>query len=140
MPVLERWTPFRDLESMEQRMRRLFPNLVVSPAFAPAADVYETADELVFELEVPGFEESELGIEVSDHTLVVKGERRTVADKTDKEVRLHERLESRFERSFLLPAEADGEHVKAAYAHGLLTLHVPKLSQPRPRTIPIEKA
>jgi HSP20 family protein len=139
MPVLERWTPFRDLELMEQRMRRLFPNLVLSPAFAPATDVYETSDEVVFELEVPGFAEKELRIEVVDHALVVKGERKAEAEKSEKDFRLQERLESTFERSFALPSEADGEHVKAVYGNGLLTLRVPKLAQPKPRTVPIEK-
>jgi HSP20 family protein len=140
MPVLERWTPFRDLELMEQRMRRLFPNLVLSPAFAPATDVYETSEEVVFELEVPGFEEKELQIEVIDHTLVVKGERKAEAATSEKDFRLHERLESTFERSFTLPGEVDGEHVKAAYGNGLLTLHVPKLAETKPRKVPIEKA
>ncbi len=139
MPVLERWTPFRDLELMEQRMRRLFPNLIVSPAFTPATDVYETTEEVVFELEVPGFEQQELAIEVIDHTLVVKGERKLVAEKTEKQFRLHERLESTFERSFTLPVEADGEHLTATFGKGLLTLHVPKLAHSTPRKVPIEQ-
>jgi HSP20 family protein len=140
MPVLERWTPFRDLELMEQRMRRLFPNLVLSPAFAPATDVYETSEEVVFELEVPGFEEKELQIEVIDHTLVVKGERKVRTEKSEKDFRLHERLESTFERSFALPGELDGEHVKAVCGNGLLTLRIPKIAELKPRKIPIEKA
>lgn len=138
MPVLERWTPFRDLELMEQRVRRLFPNLVVSPTFTPAADIYETKDEFVFELEVPGFEQKELEIGVVDHTLTVKGQRVAEAEKTEKTLHLHERLESAFERSFQLPAEADGEHVKATFGKGLLTLHVPKAVQQTRRTVPIE--
>lgn len=140
MPVLERWTPFRDLEVMEQRMRRLFPNLVLAPAFAPATDVYETSDEVVFELEVPGFDEKELRIEVIDHTLVVTGERKAETEKAEKDFRLHERLESTFERSFPLPGQVEGEHVKAVYGNGLLTVHIPKLAEAKPRKIPIEKA
>ena len=140
MPVLERLTPFRDLELMEQRMRRLFPSLVLSPAFAPATDVYETSEEVVFEVEVPGFEEKELQIEVVDHTLVVKGERTARSEKSEKDFRLHERLESTFERSFALPGELDGTRVKAVYDKGLLTMHIPKIAELKPRKIPIEKA
>ena len=55
--VLERWTPFRDLELMDQRVRRLFPTLL--PPVAPATDIIETKDEIVFEPEVPGYEEKE---------------------------------------------------------------------------------
>ena len=42
----------------------------------PATDIYETEDEYVVELEVPGYEEKELTIEVFDHMLTVKGEQR----------------------------------------------------------------
>jgi HSP20 family protein len=138
MPALERWSPFRDLELMEQRVRRLFPNLVLSPAFVPAADVYELEKEFVFEVEVPGFEEKELEIEITDHTLTVKGHRETDTAKSEKTLRLHERLETTFERSFQLPPEAEGELVKATYGKGVLILHVPKVAQPVQRKIPIE--
>jgi HSP20 family protein len=140
MPVLERWTPFRDLELMEQRVRRLFPNLVISPTFTPAADVYETEKEYVFEIEVPGFEQKELEIEVIDHTLTVKGQRAVETAKTEKSLRLHERLEATFERSFQLPVEVEGDLVKATFGKGLLTLHMPKAVQPVQRKIPIEIA
>jgi len=140
MPALERWTPFRDLELMEQRVRRLFPNLIFSPAFVPATDVYETEKEFVYEVEVPGFEEKELEIEVADHTLTVKGHREAETAKTEKALRLHERLETTFERSFQLPPEADGELVKATFGKGLLIMHVPKAAQPVQRKIPIQTA
>jgi len=138
MPVLEKWTPFRDFELMEQRMRRLFP--IVTPPVLPATDIFETKDEFVFELEVPGFEEKEIDVEISDHTLTIVGKREVEKEKTEKEVRLHERLESTFERSFQLPADTDGEHMKATYGRGILTLHVPKTAQPKPLKVPVVKA
>ena len=65
MPVLERLSPFRELELLDRRMRRMFSDLPFVPAITPAADVYETDGELVVELEVPGYEEKELEIELS---------------------------------------------------------------------------
>jgi HSP20 family protein len=47
----------------------------VAPAQIPAADVVETEKELIVKLDAPGFDEKELALEVSDHTLTVKGER-----------------------------------------------------------------
>lgn len=138
MTVLEKWTPFRDFELMEQRMRRLFPSLIVSPAFTPAADVYETDKEFVFEVEVPGYEQKELEIEVIDHTLTIKGQREAEAEKTQERLRLHERLESTFERSFALPVDADSQQLRATFGKAVLTLHVPKMTQAKPRQIPIE--
>jgi hypothetical protein len=42
MPVLEKWTPFRELDLFDRRMRRFFSDLGVAPAITPAADIYES--------------------------------------------------------------------------------------------------
>ena len=140
MPLLEKWTPFRELDLMDRRMRRFFEELGVAPARAPAADLYETESEVVVELEVPGFDEKELEIVVSDHVLAVSGEREEEKERTEKTLRLHERLEKRFARRFELPTDVDSEHVTAKYAKGVLTVHVPKTAHEKPRTIEISKA
>ena len=140
MPAIEKFSPFRDLDLMERQMRRLFSDLSFPtvPPLVPAADVFETDDEFVVELEVPGYGEKELGVEVVDHTLIVKGERKEETDSKEKALRLHERLESKFERRFHLPVETDSEHVRAGYAKGVLTLHLPKETKTEPRVIEIE--
>ena len=134
-----RWTPFREFEAMERRMRRFFEDTGYTPALLPAADVYETGDEFVVELEVPGYDEKELEIEVLDHTLRVKGERMETKEKTDKAYRLHERLEKTFERRFELPIETDPDKVKAHFTKGLLEIHVGKAPEPKPKKITIGK-
>jgi HSP20 family protein len=141
VPVLEKHSAFRDLDLMERWMRRMFSDF--SPAFVPsmtpAADVYETDGEFVVELEVPGYEEKELNVEITDHTLTVRGTREEEKEREEKTLQLHERLESFFERRFELPLETDGERVKAEYGKGVLTLHVPKTTESKPRKIAIGK-
>jgi HSP20 family protein len=137
--AIVKWTPFSELGAMEQRMRRLFDEAGFATALPPAADVYETDDEYVVELEVPGFEEKELAIEVTDHTLRVTGERAQETEKKEKAYRLHERMERSFERRFELPAEADTQSVKADFDKGVLKVHAPKAEVTTPRTIPIGK-
>jgi hypothetical protein len=51
--MIARWTPFRELDTIERRMRRMLEGIGFVSALLPAADVYETADEFVVELEVP---------------------------------------------------------------------------------------
>jgi HSP20 family protein len=137
--TIVKWTPFTELDSMERRMRRLFEEIGFAPALAPAADVYETDDEFVVELDLPGFEEKELSIEVYDHTLSIRGEREKVKEEKAKakEFALHERLERRFERRFILPVAADTEHVKATFTKGVLEVHTPKLQKAQPRRVAI---
>jgi HSP20 family protein len=135
-----KWAPFTEFDSMERRMRRLFGEIGFAPAFTPAADVYETDEEYVVELEVPGYEEKELAIEVFEYTLAVKGTREKVKEEKTKEFALHERLEREFERRFILPNEADTEHLEAVFGNGVLKVHAPKLQTAKPKQIAITKA
>ena len=139
MATLEKWAPLPDLDIVERRLRRFFEDVGVAPSVTPAADVYETGSELVVELDVPGFDEKDLTIALTDHTLTITGARESEAATKDKELRLRERLEAHFERRFRLPIEADTEHVTAEYGKGVLTLHVPKLSAAKPRNVKILK-
>jgi HSP20 family protein len=138
--LLEKRIPLREFDLMDRRMRRFFEDLGFVPALAPAADIYEGDGEFVVELEVPGFDEKELEIEVSDHTLCVTGERKEQTEKKEKTMRLRERFEQKFERRFELPVDIDGEHVTAEYANGVLTVHVPTTSHEKPHKVEITKA
>jgi HSP20 family protein len=139
MTTMLKWSPFQDLDSMERRMRRMFEEIGFAPALLPAADIYETDDEFVVEVEVPGYDEKELRIEVSDHRLTIKGERTETKEQKEKAFRLHERLEREFERRFELPAEADTKHVQAKFTKGVLEVHAPKLAVSKLHTVEITK-
>jgi HSP20 family protein len=140
MATMTKWSPFHELDSMERQMRRVFEGIGFAPVLLPAADIYETKDEFVMELEVPGYEEKELGIEVSDHTVTVKGARKEEKEEKEKSFHLRERLEREFERRFELPVEADTGHVRAKFAKGVLEVHAPKLAISKPKTVAITKA
>jgi HSP20 family protein len=137
MSMIVRTPSFLEFEGMERRLRRMLEGVGFTPAILPAADVYETTEEWVVELEVPGFEEKDLELEVADHSLVVKGAREEATEETEKAFRLHERLETEFERRFTLPTEIDTEHISARYEKGVLEVHAPKLTTPRPRKVEI---
>ena len=138
--TIVRWTPFTELDSMERRMRRALEEIGFAPGLAPAADVYETADEFVVEVEAPGYDEKELSIEVSDHTLAIKGSRSETTEEKRKAFALHERLERAFERRFDLPSEADTEHVKAVFSKGVLEVRAQKLPAAKAKEVAINKA
>lgn len=136
MTTLVRWDPFRELDLMKRGMGPMF--MPFMPATLPAADIYETKDEFIVELEVPGYEEKELGIEVSDHVLTVKGEHKLATEETEKTYRLHERIEREFERRFELPTVVKTEELTATFKQGVLKLHAPKLEPAIAKKIPIE--
>lgn len=83
--ALVRWQPFRDVESLQRQMNRLFDQLMVpddegsitsSPmAFMPAAEMHETPDEIKLRIEVPGIEASDLDVNVSTEAVSISGDR-----------------------------------------------------------------
>ena len=129
--------PFAELDSVERRMRRFFDDFGVIPAPLPAADLYETDDEYVLEVEVPGFAEPELDVSVSNHTLVVKGERTEEKEEQDKAFQLQERLAKRFERRFELPRSVAVDKLGAEFMDGLLTVRAPKTDAATSHTVEI---
>ena len=138
MTTLIKWAPFQDLDVFERRMRRMLEAWDVAPAPLPAADVYETEKELVVELDVPGYEEAELALEVTDHMLTITGERTAEKEEKDKSFYLHERLEKHFERRFSLPTEVDTARIDARFHTGVLKVHIPKIEPAKARTIQIK--
>jgi HSP20 family protein len=140
MTTMLKWAPLTELDTMERRMRRMFEGLGFAPGILPATDVYETEGEFVVELEVPGFDEKELGIEVTDHTLTVKGERVEAKEGEEKTYRLRERLERTFERRFHLPVQADTSHVEAKFVKGVLEVHAPKIELSKPKKVAINRS
>jgi len=130
MTTLVKQPSFPELETMERRFRRLFGGMPFMPAFlapmVPAADIYETPQEYV--------------VELSDHTLVIKGAREETREEKERSYRLHERLERSFERTFTLPPEVDGGHASATFEDSVLKVHIPRLMTSEPHTITISKS
>ena len=93
---------------------------------APRIDVSETDTELKIEAELPGVEEKDLEVVVSDGRLTIKGEKRAEKEEKKKDYHLVERSYGSFARSIGLPFEADPNQVKASFAKGVLTVIVPK--------------
>ena len=135
--TIVKWTPFVELDPMERRMRRWLEDFGFAPLVAPPTDIYETEDEYVVELEVPGFDEHDLTVEVTDHTLAIRGERARATEEETKTFTVHERLAGQFERRFVLPAEADTNQLNAVFARGVLEVHAPKAPVAKPRTVEI---
>ena len=136
--AIARWAPLQELDSIERRMRRVFEDAGLAPTLLPAVDVYETDDEYVVELEVPGYAEEELSVEVTDHTLVVRGEQTRATHEKKRSYRIQERLERSFERRFGLPAEVDTARLAARFGKGVLEVHAQRIAPAADaKTVPI---
>ena len=132
----------RDIEHLEERMRswrdRLFPLDNVELPFRPAADLYETPEGLVLQMEIPGAVREELGIDLAGQELIVRGRRRPLPPANVSRVLHYEISYGSFERSFHIPMAIDPEGVRARYEQGILEVRLPR-QHPRSRRIPVRE-
>jgi HSP20 family protein len=108
-----------------------------SGAWSPPVDIYETDGELVMKAELPGFAKDDINIEMKDHTLVIKGERKREGEVKEGNYHRMERVYGAFQRSFTLPTTVEQEKIRASYKDGVLELHFPKLQAAQPKRIAV---
>ncbi len=106
-------------------------------AWMPSVDIAETETEYQLLAELPGLTKTDVDITVENGVLTLKGERSFEEKKEGKNFHRIERAYGAFSRAFVLPTEVDGEHVKATFQDGLLSIVVPKAERAKPRKIEI---
>jgi HSP20 family protein len=102
----------------------------------PSVDIYEKDDKVYFEAEVPGFNKEDLHVDVHGKIVTLSGERKMEQEENENSYR-KERRHGRFERSFQLGFEADGDAVEAKYNNGILTVAVAKPEEQQKKQIDI---
>lgn len=96
---------------------------------APAMDLVEKDDAYEITAELPGLDEKNVEIKLSNHTLTIKGEKREEKEDRQKDYYLSERRYGSFQRSFQLPEGVDADKIDANFAKGVLTVKLPKTAE-----------
>jgi HSP20 family protein len=142
------WHPFRDMESLQNEMNRLFDislgrwpsrsNGLMEGAWSPSVDVFESKDNVMVKADIPGLDKEDIDISVHGDTLTIKGEKKEEKESKDKGLVKTERFYGSFNRSLTLPSEVDAAKVKASYNNGVLELTLPKKEESKPKQIKID--
>ncbi len=105
--------------------------------YVPRADIYETKDDLVVVMDVPGADEKSMDIVLEKSVLTIRA-----FPKYERPEKLSlayaEYGEGDFERSFALSEEIDREHIEATVKNGVLHLRLPKAGAAKPQKIAIK--
>ena len=123
--------PARDLLTMQERLENLFGRS--SPGWVPAADLFETREQFILSVELPGLCRSDVEIAFANSTLTVSGQR--PAEAPCERYQQFERPQGRFSRHFQFAVAIEQEQISAELTDGVLTVVVPKSAAPasRPR-------
>ncbi len=103
----------------------------------PAVDIFETADGITLQADLPGVSKERLNVRIEGTTLLVEG---TLGiDAGQQMVPLHADIRSRlYRRSFVLSNELETARIDANLRDGLLTVCIPKRAELRPRRIEVQ--
>ena len=92
-------------------------------------DVAETGKEVKVSAELPGVDEADIDVRVSDGMLVISGEKKADREVDEDGYILHERSFGRVERIVPLPDGIDLSAAQASFKSGVLTVTVPKTAE-----------
>ncbi len=138
---------FRNPGDVQAEMNRLFDSFFGHPTqqmsgmdriWAPTADMYETRDELVVTVELPGLNEKDIHLSITGDLLSLEGERQWNQDVKQESYYRGERWYGKFQRTLPLPIPVQADKVKASYRDGVLTITLPKVEAIKPKEIKIE--
>ena len=105
--------------------------------WAPAVDIYETENELVVKADLPDLQDKDIDVRITNNTLTIRGERKFEKDVKEENFLRIERTYGAFMRSFSLPNTVSSENIRAEYRNGVLTLHMAKREESKPKQIKI---
>ncbi|WP_429925684.1 Hsp20/alpha crystallin family protein (plasmid) [Agrobacterium vitis] len=139
------WSPFETLRTEIDRLfddfvpsswrpleRSLFNRAVPSLkgwSIAPAVDVVEKDDAFEVTVEVPGLDEKNIEVKLSNGFLTIRGEKQEEKEDKQKEYHVSERRYGSFQRTFQLPEGVDADKVEAAFEKGILKVKLPKSAE-----------
>jgi len=92
-------------------------------------EVSETDDAIEMSAELPGIDEKDVELTLSDGVLTIKGEKKAEKETKEKDYYLSERRYGSFVRSLRLPESIDESKIKAAFEKGVLTVTLPKRAE-----------
>jgi len=103
-----------------------------------ALDIAESENEYVVKASLPGINLNDLELTYANNTLTIKGEIREEQELEEARYHLRERSYGCFARSITLPAGVESDKIDANYEAGVLTLHLPKAEEIKPKRIAIK--
>jgi HSP20 family protein len=142
--MLRRRDPFREMMAFRSAFDNLFDRSFpfqdwdtdVSAQFP--LDVAENEDGFEVKAVLPGINPDDLEVTFSNNTLTIRGETRQDEEKEGTRYHLRERRYGSFTRSVTIPTNIKAEDIEASYDAGVLTLHLPKTEEVKPKRIQIQ--
>lgn len=107
---------FAPFSTFEERFR----------TFSPSVDIVENEKEVTVKVELPGMDEKDVDVLLTEDTLTIKGEKKEEKEDKGNDYYHMERTYGHFNRVIPLPREIDTANVEARFKNGILSITLPK--------------
>jgi HSP20 family protein len=146
--AVDRWDPVRDLRHLKERVDTLFQDVFgragteaaseVDGAWRPPVDVWEDGDSYHVRVDLPGVAPVDVGVEIEDGVLHVRGERKAGGSIPRGNFLRAERPHGRFALSMALPSSVDPHGIEARQRDGVLEILLRNKRDDRPSRVRVE--
>ena len=135
--------PFAGLRHVQRELEQLHASLFgesrrVGGGTYPPVNVYDSAEEVLVQCEVPGIDRKDLDATITGETLTIKGTKRALPDEEKLSFIRRERGAGEFTRTIVLPDAVEAEKIEASLHDGIMTIRLPKAAAAQPRQIEIK--
>jgi HSP20 family protein len=128
----------REMENLFEDFGRPFEgSLFRSTAAFPVLNVWEDAERLYAEAEIPGVSMEDVEVSVVGNELTLKGMRKP-SQEGNMTIHRQERGTGVFSRFLTLPVAVNADKVEAVMKDGVLTITLPKADEAKPRRIEVK--
>lgn len=129
--LITRYQPFREFRDLTSRFNSILSDFDRwegnEDAFRPVVNTREGEFAYHIDVDLPGVKKEDIKINVTGNRLTMSGERHHKEEVKEEDYHRVESSFGRFERSFTLPDDADGENITAANKDGVLEVIIPKI-------------
>ena len=125
------------MRNFDSMAHRVFGSAGINLSPFPDVDVREENDQYVIEVELPGYTQSDVDIQVKDSVLTIASIDVTEDEDTQDSTNTRRRRRT-FNRRFSLPKDVNREAIEAAFTNGLLIITLNKQPEAQPRKIEIQ--
>lgn len=95
----------------------------------PAVNFVEGEKEYEIAVELPGMDEKNVEVKVTDDLLTIKGEKSEEKEEKKKDYYVSERQFGSFQRTFRLPESVEADKIDATFKKGVLKVRLPKSAE-----------
>jgi len=106
-------------------------------AWTPSCDIFETKDNIVLKVELPGLKKEDVKVNLENGVLSIRGERKLEEETKRENYYRMERQYGEFSRTFTIPGMVDVAHIMAEFKDGILKVTLPKHEEAKPKAVEV---